>query len=171
MAINEQGVNNDRYQVVPRLLIFIFNEDKHEVLLLKRSKTKQLWSSFYNGIGGHIDSGEDVLTAAERELFEETGIRNSELLLCGTITIDVEPQTGVILFLFRGAYNGQKLLESHEGKLKWVKYRKIKILKSLPDLPFLVKRCKDWQNGDPVFHLHSFYKINELVISDHHTSS
>jgi 8-oxo-dGTP pyrophosphatase MutT (NUDIX family) len=46
----------------------------------------------YNGIGGHIEAGEDILEAAQRELNEETGISQVELSICGQIMIDVSPE-------------------------------------------------------------------------------
>ena len=52
---------------------FILFNENYEVLLLKRST----WDMSNPGVwvlpGGHVDSGEDHLTAAKRELIEETG--------------------------------------------------------------------------------------------------
>lgn len=52
---------------------FILFNENYEVLLLKRST----WDSSNPGVwvlpGGHVDQGEDHLTAAKRELIEETG--------------------------------------------------------------------------------------------------
>lgn len=55
-------------------------------------------------IGGHVDKGEDPLTAAKRELLEETGYEASEWMSLGEYT--AEPSRGLAkryLFFARGA--------------------------------------------------------------------
>ena len=79
MDKHKQKILPGRYQVVPRTLIFIRNDD--EILLIKGAKDKKIWPGLYNGIGGHLERGEDPLSAAHRELFEETGLKNIQLFL------------------------------------------------------------------------------------------
>ena len=72
MGRKDQGLQSrrDRYQAVPRVLIFLRNRD--DVLLLKGAPDKRIWANKYNGVGGHIESDEDVISAARREVTEET---------------------------------------------------------------------------------------------------
>ena len=70
-------------------------------------------------LGGHIERNEDVFSAAKRELFEESGIQCNNLLLCGTIMIDVNNIEGILLFVFTCTKEDANLLESSEGKLEW----------------------------------------------------
>ena len=93
MPSSDQGINLDRYLLVPRTLIFLVKGD--HVLLLKGGPEKRLWSGLYNGLGGHVERGEDVFSAAYRELVEETGFEVDDLWLCGLITIDTGEQIGV----------------------------------------------------------------------------
>lgn len=55
--------------------IWIMNKDSNKVFLQKRSMNKDTspgrWDS---SCSGHVDSGEDYITAAKRELAEEIGI-------------------------------------------------------------------------------------------------
>ena len=63
---------NMRYQVIPRTLCFVFNDN--DVLLIKRSPHKRLFPNKINGLGGHVECDEDVETAVSREIVEETNI-------------------------------------------------------------------------------------------------
>lgn len=60
-------------------LVMVLNQEKNKVLMLFRSKNP--YKGLYNFIGGKIDIGEDPLSSAYRELFEETGILDSDIEL------------------------------------------------------------------------------------------
>jgi 8-oxo-dGTP diphosphatase len=119
MDKHNQNILPGRYQVVPRTLIFIRNDD--EILLIKGAVDKKIWTGLYNGIGGHIERGEDALSAAHRELFEETGLRNIQLDLRAIIFIDVEEYQGISMFVFLGNSKKKVLVSSEEGRLDWIK--------------------------------------------------
>lgn len=58
-------------------IVFKNLESKTEILLIKRGNDpfKDMWAI----PGGFVDENEDLKTAAERELSEETGLKNIEL--------------------------------------------------------------------------------------------
>jgi len=136
MEKDKQKLLPGRYQVVPRTLILIRNDDK--VLLIKGAKDKKIWPGLYNGIGGHIERGEDALSAAHRELFEETGIKNIKLDLRAIIFIDVEEYQGISLFVFLGQSNEKLLISGEEGILDWIKIDRIKDFDLVEDLYQLI---------------------------------
>ena len=163
MPKKDQGITHDRFTIVPRTLIFVFQDE--EVLLIKGAPSKRLWANQYNGIGGHIERGEDVLTSARRELAEESGLQTG-LSLCGTVMVDADQATGVGIFLFKGHYQGGELKSSLEGGLDWV------ALSSLPDLPLvedlqvLLPRIAAWQPGQGLIHASYCYdEADRLQIS------
>ena len=72
MPKSDQGITKDRYMLIPRTAIFIRRAD--EYLLIKGAPTKRLWAGKYNGIGGHVERGENILFSAQRKWLEETGL-------------------------------------------------------------------------------------------------
>jgi len=150
MGAEDQKATLDRYVMVPRTLIFLTRE--REILLLKGAPDKRLWAGKYNGVGGHVQRGEDPLTAAHRELAEETGLQAS-LWLCGVVTIDAAPHVGVVLFVFRGEPTAPDapLRPSGEGQPVWVSQDTWQHLPLVEDLPILIPQVLKARKGQPVF--------------------
>ena len=120
MSKQEQGVEislqRNRYTVIPRTLIFVTRGDK--VLLLQGAPTKKIWANKYNGVGGHIERDEDVLTSARREVKEETGLDVDQLRLCGVINIDTDhDSSGILLFVLVTESQSGDPIPSDEGRL------------------------------------------------------
>jgi len=154
MPASDQGVSFDRYMLVPRVLIFVRRGEA--LLLLKGAPGKRLWAGKYNGVGGHVEAGEDLLAAARRELLEETGL-SSDLRLVGTLTVDTGRNPGVGLFVFSGEWTGGEPRASAEGSLEWVRPADLPGLPVLEDLPILVGRLLSMAPGDPPFSARSYY--------------
>lgn len=132
MNVDEQGVGKDRkrrYQTIPRTLILVTSVNpqsgEREVLLLKGAADKRLWANKYNGLGGHVEAGEDLLSAAERELAEESGLAVDDLRLRGVVNIDTGrdetgSRPGVLMFVFTGESRERRVRASAEGAPEWV---------------------------------------------------
>lgn len=146
MPKEEQGVTSDRYMVIPRVLIFVTQPGR--ILLIKGSPNKRLWANKYNGIGGHVEAGEDVLAAAQRELAEETGLQGVDLRLCGNIMVNASDRIGISIFLFKGAYTGGKITPSEEGRCEWVPIDEVDKLPLVEDLYTVIPKILAFRIGD-----------------------
>jgi 8-oxo-dGTP diphosphatase len=127
-------------------------------MLLKGGPEKRLWAGLYNGLGGHVERGEDILSSAYRELVEETGFEVKDLWLCGLITIDTGEQVGVGIFVLRGDIPAtgpdyiDMLPSSPEGNLEWV------------PLPVLLPRVLAAHPGDHPFSAHYLYDSSDRLM-------
>ena len=112
------------YTPILATLGYVLAPDGASVLLIHRNtRLDDIHYGKYNGLGGKIDSGEDVVAGMRREIREEAGIEAEELALCGTISWpgfgkNDEDWFGFIFRIDR--WSGTPFAGNHEGALEWV---------------------------------------------------
>lgn len=164
MPASDQGVTHDRYTLIPRTLVFLTCRGR--VLLLKGAPEKRLWANQYNGVGGHVERGEDVLTSARREISEETGLQVSALWLCGVITIDAGQDTGIGIYVLKGECPTGEAHPSTEGVLEWVPFSEVTNKPLVEDLYQLLPHVLNMPpEGRPFSAHYSYDDEGKLVVS------
>ncbi len=84
--------------------IIVLNKSDKVFVAQRIDNPKNFWQMPQGG----VDDGEDFLKAAYRELYEETSIKNVELIkkLDGTITYELPDR--LLGIIWKGKYRGQK---------------------------------------------------------------
>ena len=102
-------------------LAYVTTPDRSRVLLVHRGAREadeQLGK--YNGLGGKVEPGEDVVAAMRRELREEAGIEATDLELRGTVSWPGFNGRDVFGFVFLvTAFDGEIPGRNDEGTLAW----------------------------------------------------
>jgi 8-oxo-dGTP diphosphatase len=164
---DDQGVEKSRrrYQVIPRSLCFITYGN--EVLLLRGGPHKRLWAGRLNGVGGHIEAGEDVHAATLREIVEETGLAVHDLRLRGVVHADAgDPSLGILFFVFTAQAASREIGASPEGTLEWWPIDRLPATEIVEDLLVLVAKALAMQPGaEPFFAAYRYDEQDRLVIA------
>jgi 8-oxo-dGTP pyrophosphatase MutT (NUDIX family) len=116
---NFRNIPEGRYHLVVDLLV-IHTDGTY--LLTKRSDTKDVYPGYWEAsAGGSAVSGEEPLQAAERELYEETGLRADSLELVG---ISFRESSHGLYYSYLAKVSGDKdrivLQDGETTDYKWV---------------------------------------------------
>jgi 8-oxo-dGTP diphosphatase len=120
------------YTPVLATLGYVFSPDGQRVLMIHRNaRTGDPHLGKYNGLGGKLDPGEDVVAGMRREIREEAAIECEEIRLMGTISWPGFGQHGEdwFGFIFRiERFTGTPLSANPEGTLEWVEVERVSTL-------------------------------------------
>lgn len=112
---------------------FVLSPDRRRVLMVYRTyRGDDDHFGKYNGLGGHMEPDEDIVTCIRREIREEAGIECEKILLRGTVNWTGFGPNGEdwLGFIFRiDEFSGTPFEHNEEGSLHWIE------LERLPELP------------------------------------
>lgn len=162
MGAAGQGADGSRWLISPRTLCFVRHEQS--ILLLKRGPDRRIFPNQYNGLGGHVERGEDVYSAAAREVMEESGLAVSDVRLRGIHHIDAGAGTGVMVFVFTATSGSRQTMESLEGTLEWVEEARIAELDLVEDLPLVLPRLLSMPDDAAPYFAHVSYDDDDQIV-------
>jgi 8-oxo-dGTP diphosphatase len=117
------------YTPVLATLGYVLSPDGRSVLLVRRDRRPgDAHFGKYNGLGGKLERGEDVVAGFRREVREESGLECEALNLRGTVNWPGFGKGGEdwFGFIFRvDHWSGTPLSENAEGTLQWVEIERV----------------------------------------------
>jgi len=105
-----------------------------------------------------------VLSAARRELREETGLEVEQLWLAGTVTVDTGESVGIGIYVMKGICLDGEIQSSSEGELEWVPFEEIQSKELVEDLPILLPLVIKGSIQDPPFSARYYYDTEDRLV-------
>ena len=120
------------YTPILATLGFVLSPDRQRVLLVHRNaRAHDEHLGKYNGLGGKMELGEDVVSCMRREIREEAGIECISMTLRGTLNWPGFGKNGEdwlgFLFLIT-EFEGNPPARNEEGDLEWIDLSKLDAL-------------------------------------------
>lgn len=118
------GINRkNMYMPIIGTLGYILSPDQRQTLLVYRNaRPSDQHLGKYNGLGGKMEAGEDVVACMKREIREEAGLECTQMSLRGTINWTGFGPHGEhwlgFIFLIT-AFSGTPNRQNEEGSLGW----------------------------------------------------
>lgn len=98
-------------------------QDNHVLLIHRNARLEDDHLGKYNGLGGKMESNEDLATCMKREIYEEAGIECIDMHLRGTINWTGFGKNGEdwlgFIFLIT-SFTGEVYENNPEGDLHWI---------------------------------------------------
>lgn len=98
-------------------VILVYNKSEDKILMCKRAK--EPYKGKYNLVGGKVETNEDELHAAYRELEEETGITNKDIKLTNIMNFEYK-MSDIELEVYSGKLNKDVNLIEEVNELYWM---------------------------------------------------
>jgi 8-oxo-dGTP diphosphatase len=117
-----------------RLTTVVFLRRGGEVLLLRHPAEADRFAGRWDGIGGHVEAGEDILAAARRELSEEAGVEPEDLELRGVIHETGLAGADYVVFLFVAELASGDVRSPEDLELAWHPEESLESLPLVEDL-------------------------------------
>ncbi|GAA0776917.1 8-oxo-dGTP diphosphatase [Clostridium subterminale] len=108
-------------------MVMVMDKVSNKVLVQNRIKGSWTGIAFP---GGHVEKGESIVDSAIREVKEETGLKISNLEICGVKDwYSPKDNKRYLVFLFKThSYKGDLIENGEEGDVFWYDINKLQLL-------------------------------------------
>ena len=121
LAVRDESFSDRSEGEKKRYNVIVLYDPTGEKLLMCRRK-KEPFKGLLNFVGGKVEEGEDDLSAAYRELFEETGVTRADISLSPVMELRYFEE-GFDLIVFAGRLRSAPVLKEEINPLLWVDRR------------------------------------------------
>jgi len=109
------------------------------------------WGKSWSLPKGHIDSGEDMISAAKREIYEESGIKEENLEFIKELGNYKRYKSGndkselkhIFMFLFKTNQTDLEPIDPHNPEARWIKKEKVADLLTIQKDKEFFKKIKN----------------------------
>lgn len=118
-------------------VVTCFLENRGRILLLKRSEKVGTYRGKWGAVAGYVEEGETPREAAEKEILEETGIRDFEMVAEGRPHEFRDESIGVVWVIhpFRFRVKTRKVkIDWEHVEARWVRPEEIRRMDTVPHL-------------------------------------
>ena len=98
-------------------VVIVYNKEQDKILMCKREK--EPYKGKFNLVGGKVEEKEEDLSAAYRELEEETGITKNDIKLIHLMNFEYKVDN-IQLEVYFGKLNKEVQLVEEVNKLYWI---------------------------------------------------
>ena len=93
--------------------------------------------------GGHVEPKESFVESVIREVYEETGLKIKDPVLCGTKQFQDEADARYVVFFFKATRFSGELRSSREGEVFWIDRKDLPRYPLSPDMLEMVRVMED----------------------------
>ena len=93
--------------------------------------------------GGHVEPKESFVESVIREVYEETGLKIIDPVLCGTKQFQDEADARYVVFFFKATCFSGELRSSREGEVFWIDRKDLPRYPLSPDMLEMVRVMED----------------------------
>ena len=130
-------------------MCMITRED--QVLVIDRKKPDWPGITFP---GGHVEKKESFVESVIREVYEETGLRIENPVLCGSKQFQDKQDARYVVFFYKASRFSGELKSSDEGEVFWINRTELSNYPLAPDMEAMVQVMESQ-------HLSEFYYYQE----------